>query len=153
MQVKDSKVKAQEKIIDVHWSSVWIGFGIAIIGTLILGALAFQAVENVWLIALGGELSLLVGGAVAALRAQTSPALNGAFIGLLYFTVTVIIIFGGVMTETLPDPLPGLPKGDSTFFFVWPLAQVLASTLGAVIGARATTASRRRKTRPPAKGK
>ncbi|MFQ5825952.1 MAG: YrzE family protein [Dehalococcoidia bacterium] len=134
--VDDHEVRAEEKIVDVHWSSVWIGYGIAVAGTLILGAWALWAYENVWLLALGGEVSLFLGGAIAARRARTTQPLNGAFIGLLYFATTIAFIFSGVMTDKLPDPLPGLPKGDSTFFFVWPLAQVLASTLGAIVGGR-----------------
>ncbi len=129
-------MRAEEKIVDVHWSSVWIGYGIAIVVTLILGAVALRTYDNVWLIALGGEVALFLGGAIAARRTPAAQILNGAFIGLLYFATTVVVIFGGVMTEKLPDPLPGLPLGDSTFFFVWPLAQVLASTLGALVGSR-----------------
>ncbi len=111
-------MKAEEKIVDVHWSSVWIGYGIAIVVTLILGAVALRTYDNVWLVAVGGEVALLLGGAIAGRRARTAQALNGAFVGLLYFATTVVVIFGGVMTEKLHDPLPGLPLGDSTFFFV-----------------------------------
>ncbi|MFQ5876004.1 MAG: hypothetical protein ACE5JL_19695 [Dehalococcoidia bacterium] len=138
-------MRAEEKIVDVHWSSVWIGYGIAVAVTLILGAVAFWAYENVWLIALGGEVALFLGGAIAARRTPAAQALNGAFIGLLYFATTIVFIFSGVMTEKLPDPLPGLPLGDSTFFFVWPLAQVLASTLGALVGSRSSTGPIERK--------
>ncbi len=141
-------MRAEDKIVDVHWGSVWIGYGIAVAGTLVLGAVAFWATYLVSHIALGRAVALYLGGAIAARRLRAAQALNGAFIGLLYFAATVAVIFSGVMTERLPDPLPGLPLGDSTFFFVWPLAQVLASTLGAILGGRFLAGAGMRRRRP-----
>jgi len=60
--------------------------------------------------------------------------LNGAFIAVFYFSIAAAAIFGGEFLGVLPDPLPGLPRGDSTFFFVWPLEQLAAGTVGAAAG-------------------
>ncbi len=123
---------------DVNWGAVWRGYALSLAGTLALGLPLFLVERNVWLIALAGSLSLFAGGFLAARRAKTSAPLNGAFVGVIYFATTTAVILLGTITERLPDPLPGLPRGDSTFFMAWPLVQLAASTLGALIGGRGT---------------
>ena len=67
-------------------------------------------------------------------RARTAEPLNGAFIAVFYFGTAALVIFSAEFLGVLPDPLPALPRGDSTFFFVWPLEQLAAGTLGAMLG-------------------
>jgi len=120
---------------DIAWAAVWTGFTIALVGTLAAGtwALGFSA-KGAWWAANAGTLCLFCGGLTAGYRARTAEPLNGAFTAVFYFGTTVLVIFGGEFLGVLPDPLPGLPRGDSTFFFVWPLAQLAAGTLGAMAG-------------------
>ncbi len=124
---------------DIDWGSIWRGYAISLAGTLALGLPLFLLERSVWWVAAAGVLSLFGGGFAAARRARTPEPLTGAFVGVVYFATFAAIIFFGALTESLPDPLPGLPRGDSTFFMAWPLAQVLASTLGAVVGGRSAT--------------
>ncbi len=121
---------------DINWGAIWRGYALSVAGTLVLGLSLFLLERNVWLIAAAGTLSLFAGGFAAARRAKASELLNSAFVGLIYFTTIVAVIFLGAILDTLPDPLPGLPKGDSTFFMAWPLAQLLASTLGGLVSGR-----------------
>lgn len=120
---------------DIAWGPVWVGFGVALLGTLMVGGLGIWALnEGMWWVAAWGMLFLFVGGFAAGASAKTAEPLNGAFIGVLYFAVTAAVIFAGEFLGILPDPLPGLPHGDSTFYFVWPLGQAVAATSGASLG-------------------
>ena len=56
--------------------------------------------------------------------------------GILYNLTVVVALFAGWFFELLPEPLPGLSQGDSTFFFTWPLMQFAVSVIGAIVGSR-----------------
>lgn len=120
---------------DVAWAAVWTGFVIGLLGTLAAGtwALAFAG-KGTWWAANAGALCLFFGAVVTGYRARTAEPLNGAFIAVFYFGTVALAIFGAEFLKVMPDPLPGLPRGDSTFYFVWPLEQLAASTLGAMAG-------------------
>ncbi len=137
MAQNDRRAKA-ESPRDIAWGAVWLGYGIALAGTLIAGAWGlFYANEGLWWVAERGMVFLFIGGLVAGVAARTGEPLHGAFIAAFYFGTATIVIFVGEFLGVLPDPLPGLPRGDSTFFFVWPLGQLVAATLGVVIGGNA----------------
>ena len=120
---------------DIAWAAVWTGFAIAVLGTLAAGTWAFVfAGKGTWWVANIGTLCLFCGAVVTGFRARSAEPLNGAFIAVFYFGAAALVIFGAEFLKVMPDPLPGLPRGDSTFFFVWPLAQLAASTLGAMLG-------------------
>lgn len=120
---------------DIAWTAVWTGYAIAAMGTLLAGAWGLaSAGKGMWWVANAGVCFLVVGGLAASVLAKTAEPLNGAFIAVLYFATFTLIIFVGEFLALLPDPLPGLPRGDSTFYFVWPLAQLAAATVGAVAG-------------------
>src|SRR3990172_300526 len=120
---------------DIAWAAVWTGFAIALLGTLAAGTWAFAyAGKGTWWAANIGTLCLFCGAVVTGYRARTAEPLNGAFIAVFYFSTAALVIFGGEFLGVLPDPLPGLPRGDSTFFFVWPLEQLVAATLGSMLG-------------------
>lgn len=121
---------------DVYWKAVWTGYGLALAGTLGLGLPLFIWDANVWWIVLAGVSCLYGGGLVAGLLSGGPEPLNGALVGLAYFATVVVVIFAGAASDILPDPLPGLPKGDSTLFMAWPLGQLAASTLGALSSGR-----------------
>lgn len=122
---------------DIAWEAVGSGLGVAFLGTLAAAIWAFGiAAKGTWWAAHAGTLFLLAGGALAGYRAATPEPLNGAYVALLYFGTATLAIFIGEFLGVLPDPLPGLPRGDSTFYFVWPLEQLAAATLGAVLGGR-----------------
>jgi len=120
---------------DIAWAAVWSGFTIALLGTLAAATWAIGfAGRGTWWAANLGTLSLFCGALFAGWRAGTAEPLNGAYVAVLYFSTAAAAIFGGEFLGVLPDPLPGLPRGDSTFYFVWPLAQLAAGTLGATFG-------------------
>jgi len=121
---------------DVIWQVVWVGYGIALAGTLLLGGgLGLLALgRGMWWLANWGMIFLFIGGFTAGFMGRTAEPLNGAFIAVFYFATVTAVIFVGEFLGVLPDPMPGLPRGDSTFFFVWPLGQLAAATLGAVLG-------------------
>ena len=120
---------------DIAWAAVWAGFAIALAGTLAAAGWAFAfAGKGTWWAAHLGILSLFCGALFAGWRAGTAEPLNGAFVAVFYFSTVALVIFGGEFLEVLPDPLPGLPRGDSTFYFVWPLEQLAAGTVGAAAG-------------------
>ena len=120
---------------DIAWRLVLAGYALALFGTLLVGGwgLVFAG-HGMWWLALWGLGFLFMGGALAGHFARTAEPLNGAYIAVLYFWTVTAVIFTGEFLEVLPDPLPGLPRGDSTFFFVWPLAQLAAGTIGAIAG-------------------
>jgi hypothetical protein len=117
---------------DVYWRAVWTGYGVALAGTLVLGLALFIWDANVWWIVLAGVVSLYGGGLLAGLLSGGPEPLNGALVGLAYFATVAVVIFAGAASDVLPDPLPGLPRGDSTLFMAWPLGQLASSTLGAL---------------------
>jgi hypothetical protein len=120
---------------DIAWAAVWTGFAIALLGTLAAGTWAFAfAGKGTWWAANIGTLCLFCGAVVTGYRARTAEPLNGALIAVFYFGTAALAIFSAEILKVMPDPLPGLPRGDSTFFFVWPLAQLAAGTIGAIVG-------------------
>lgn len=123
------------RVRDVAWRAVWAGYGIALLGTLVVGGVGLLALgEGMWWVAGWGMVGLFVGGFVAGTVARSAEPLNGAFIAVFYFATTVVVVFAGEVLAVLPDPLPGLPRGDSTFYFVWPLGQTVTATVGASVG-------------------
>jgi hypothetical protein len=120
---------------DIAWRAVCAGYAIAVLGTLAMGGGGILfATKGMWWVAVWGTLSLFFGALAAGIFARTAEPLNGAFIAVFYFATVALTVFVGEFLAVLPDPLPGLPRGDSTFFFVWPLAQLASGTLGAVVG-------------------
>lgn len=107
-------------------------------GTAALGAVLFLLSESVWWFVLSSTLSLLSAGFYLGWKTrEPKPPLYGALLAILYFGLAVAILFGGELAEKLPDPLPGLDIGDSTFFFVSPLLMLAAGFLGSILGGRA----------------
>ncbi|MFQ5875087.1 MAG: hypothetical protein ACE5JL_15005, partial [Dehalococcoidia bacterium] len=86
-------------------------FAISLAGTAAVGGIPFLLGQNVWLIALGGLVSLLAGGAYLGWRSGEPEPLYGTVLAVLYFGVVAAILFGGELTEALPEPLPGLAIG------------------------------------------
>jgi hypothetical protein len=120
---------------DIAWAAVWTGFAIALVGTLAAAAWTFAfAGKGTWWAANIGTLCLFCGALMTGYRARTAEPLNGAFIAVFHVGAVTLVIFGAEFLKVMPDPLPGLPRGDSTFFFVWPLAQLAAGTIGAIVG-------------------
>ena len=118
------------------WKLVWIALAISILGTALLGGALFAIHQNVWWIALGGAASLMAGGGYLGSRSGEPEPLYGSLLAILYFGSVLIILFGGMLTEWLPDPLPGLGIGDSTFYFVSPLLMLAAAVAASVFGGK-----------------
>jgi len=89
-----------------------------------------------WWLAAASAVALFVAGFRLARRSNHWEGLSATLVTILYYVTATVILIIGMMFEVLPDPLPGLPKGDSTFFFVWPLAQLISTVLGATLGRR-----------------
>ena len=120
---------------DVRGRDIWLAYGASVVVTLALGAALFVSVEqSVWSLALAGVLGLVAGGWLVGRRRGRSDALGGTLVAILYFATVLVVLIGGTLVDVLPDPLPGLPIGDSTFFFVWPLAQLASAVVGALLG-------------------
>lgn len=123
------------------WRMFLAAFAIGVLGTAALGGVPFHLRDNVWWLALGGGLSLFAGGCYLGWRMRAPEPLYGALLAIASFGLLAAVLFGGELSETLPDPLPGLATGDSTFFFVVPLLMLTASVLGTLAGGRAATTS------------
>ena len=121
---------------DFHWRAIWWGFGVSAAITLTVGVPLMIVTDSIWWLAWVAVGGLFVGGVLAARIARTSEPLNGAMIALLFFGVVAISYLVGQAVEILPDPLPGLAPDNSTFFFVWPLTQIVAGPLGSYVGGR-----------------
>ncbi len=125
-------------LFDVRWSDVWSGYVAAVVCTAVLGALVLLVDENVWWVSIVSMVALVAGGFVAGFRARQIEPLNGALLACVFFgTEAAILMLGTAMEGTavgLPDPLPGLAIGDSTFFFVSPLGQLASAVLGSILG-------------------
>lgn len=122
---------------DVRWRDVVAAYALSVLVTVAVGAALFVALEQtVWWVAAAGVLGLTAGGWLVGGRCGRPDALSATLLAIAFFATTVIVIVGGTLADLLPDPLPGLPVGDSTFFFVWPLAQLAAAVVGAALGGR-----------------
>lgn len=126
--------KAKVNTWSVPWQQVLVALGISLAGTVVLGGVLFLWQQNVWWIAVAGALSLFSGGFYISRASGVSEPLFGTLLAILYYAAVVGILFGGTLTEVLPEPLPGLGVGDSTFFFVWPLLQLAAAVSGNAAG-------------------
>ena len=121
-------------IWSVPWRHVLVALGVSLAGTVVLGGLLSLSLENVWWLAVAGLVALFGGGFYISRASGVSEPFFGTLLAILYYAVVVGILFGGTLTEMLPEPLPGLGVGDSTFFFVWPLLQLAAAVAGSAAG-------------------
>lgn len=122
---------------DIHWRAVWLGYVIGLLSTLVAGFPLLLITENSWLMAIAGSVGLFIGGLVTGRRVGRSLAVvNGALMAMLYNLTVSILFYVGSFLQVLPEPLPGLPQGDSTFFFAWPLAQFAIGIFSTILGCR-----------------
>lgn len=134
MTQQSTEQKARVNSWGVPWRQVLVALGISLAGTVVLGSLLFLSLQNVWWIAVAGFASIFSGGFYISRASGVSEPVFGTLLAILYYGVVVGILFGGTLTELLPEPLPGLGVGDSTFFFVWPLLQLAAAVSGNTAG-------------------
>jgi hypothetical protein len=119
---------------DFHWNEIRQGLALSLILSLAIGIPLTITQNNAWWLAWTGVASIFLSAILVARRTGTGEPLNGAMIALLYFSTFAITFLVGQALEFLPDPLPGLPADDSTFSFVWPLAQIVAGVSGSLVG-------------------
>lgn len=114
-----------------------LGYAIGLLSTIVAGLPLLLIMGDSWLMAITGSIGLFVGGLVTGKRVGPPLAvLNGALMAMLYnFTVSILFFIGSFL-QVLPEPLPGLPQGDSTFFFAWPLGQFAIGIFSAILGSR-----------------
>ena len=114
-------------------------------GTAALGgALYFLQAHNVWWVAVASAPSLIAAGFYLGWRVDEPEPLYGSILSALYFGIVAVVLLGGTWLGKVPDPLPGLATGDSTFFFVWPLLILVTGVAGSILGGRVATRSERR---------
>lgn len=124
-------------IRDIVWKVVWWGYSLGLIITLAVGLPLLLVAESSWVLGLAGLGGLFAGGFVVGAKVGIRTAIiNGALMGILYNLTVVVALFAGWFFELLPEPLPGLSQGDSTFFFAWPLIQFAISVVSAIVGSR-----------------
>lgn len=116
------------------WREVGLALALSLMGTAALGGPGLFLLESVWWGALAGLVPLFGAGVYLGWRTGEPEPFNGALLALLYYGVMVAALFFGSAALALPEPLPGLAIGDSTFFFVWPLLQLAAAVAGSVAG-------------------
>ncbi len=119
---------------DVRWTDVGTGLAVTVVGTAVLTPIVLLLDANVWWVSAVAMLSLVAGGIAAGLRAGQIEPLNGALMMAFFFIAEITILLVGEAMEWLPEPLPGLSRGDSTFFFVSPLGQLLSAVAGSLLG-------------------
>ncbi|MFQ5873401.1 MAG: hypothetical protein ACE5JL_06330 [Dehalococcoidia bacterium] len=121
---------------------LWLALVISVAGTALLGGILLALLDNVWWLTLSGLLSLFGGGLYLGRQNREPEPLHGSLLAVIYFGLVVGFLFGMELAHKLPDPLPGLPRGDSTFFFVSPLLILVASVAGSVLGGRPVRAQK-----------
>lgn len=126
---------SSQQLPDVVWKNVWQSLAVALVGTLVLGGTIFFVVKpDMWWLAWISFVVLLGAGFMLARPTGRFEGMSIALVAIFYYTVTSLVLMVGMLFEMLPDPLPGLPRGDSTYFFVWPLLQLAGVFIGALIG-------------------
>ena len=134
---KNTPSPAGWQVPEIRWRTVWLGYLAGLLSTLVIGLPILVIMGKSWLMALAGSLGLFVGGLLVGRQVTSSVAVvNGALMAILYNLTVALFYFVGSFLEVFPEPLPGLPQGDSTFFFAWPLAQFVIGILGAIIASR-----------------
>ncbi len=128
------RANGTERHYDVRRTDVWIGFAVAVAGTAVATPAVLLVDANVWWVSVIAALAIGAGAAVAGIRARQIEPLNGVLVMAIFFVVEAGILMVGEATEWLPEPLPGLPVGDSTFFFVSPLGQLAFAVGGSLLG-------------------
>ncbi|MBI2916637.1 MAG: hypothetical protein HYY01_01475 [Chloroflexi bacterium] len=125
------------KVADIVWKAILLGYLLGLLVTAGVGFPLLVIMESSWLLALAGSGGLFLGGIVTGRKVGPQvAALNATLAVILYNSTVALGLFIGWFLELLPEPLPGLPQGDSTFFFAWPLVLLVAGILGAVLGSR-----------------
>lgn len=118
----------------MRWTDVAAGLAVTVVGTAVLTPIVLLLDANVWWVSAAAMLSLAAGGIVAGLRAGQIEPLNGVLVVAVFFITETAILLVGTAIEKIEDPLPGLTLGDSTFFFVSPLGQLLSAVAGSFLG-------------------
>ncbi len=129
---------AERGLATLFWSAqlriVLTGLVLSAVGTGILSGGVMLVWNNVWVLAVGSMASLFAGGLYVGRRVGEPEPMLGAVLAILYFIIVAGVLFIGTLLEKLPEPLPGLDIGDSTFYFVWPLLMLVGCVLGGIIG-------------------
>ncbi|MBI4286826.1 MAG: hypothetical protein HY671_00155 [Chloroflexi bacterium] len=132
---------------DIRWAAVWSGYSVGLASTIVVGTPLVLIMRSSWLLAIAGSAGLFAGGFVTGRKVGSQLAVvNGALMAILYNLTLSLAYFVGSFLELLPEPLPGLPQGDSTFFFAWPLAQFAIGIAAAISGSRKKQTNTRRVT-------
>jgi hypothetical protein len=119
-----------------------IALAASFVGTAVLGApLYFGLAHSMWWIAVASAVALLAAGFYLGRSTGEPEPLFGSVLAFFYFAAASVILMVGTWIGKVPDPMPGLATGDSTFFFVWPLLMLVAGVVGTIVGGRAVVRS------------
>lgn len=120
---------------DIRWKAVGAGYLVAAVVTIGAGIPLLVIMDSSWMLVVADLVALLGAGFVVGRKSGPQLSIiNGALMGIICYFTTALALLVGWFFQWLPEPLPGLPQGDSSFFFVWPLLQVVVSVVGAILG-------------------
>lgn len=124
---------------DVLWKDIWLGLAITVVGTVVLSAVMFTALgASMWWLVIASDIAIGFAGFRLGRKTGQWEGISASLITAFIFILSTIILIIGWMWELVPDPLPGLPRGDSTFYFVWPLTLLVCCVVGMALGMRAS---------------
>lgn len=118
----------------VPWAALAVALAWSLGSTLIVGGFLLLILDNIWWGAAVAVAALFGGGFYVGDRTGESEPMYGSMLTAATFGVVVAVMFGGTALEVLSDPLPGLDRGDSTFFFVAPLLLLVGGVAGSIAG-------------------
>lgn len=120
---------------DIRWKAVGVGYLVAVVVTIGAGIPLLVSTDSSWMLVVANLVALLGAGFVIGRKSGPQLSIiNGALMGIICYFTTALALLVGWFFQWLPEPLPGLPQGDSTFFFAWPLLQFVVGVVGAILG-------------------
>ena len=144
----------QEQQAAAAGTTPWRELGIALLLSLavsaVIGGGLLMALDNIWWGEAAAVASVFAGAFYVARSSGEPEPMHGTMLVAAYFGVAVAVIFAGSAPTPLPgpipdlqipDPLPGLELGNSTFFFVSPLLLLAGGVAGSVAGGQRAAGS------------
>ena len=116
------------------WEALAVALAWSLGSTVIVGGFLLLLLDNIWWGAAVAVAALFGGGFYVGDRTGEPEPMYGSMLTGAYFGAVVAVIFAGTALEVLSDPLPGLDRGDSTFFFVAPLLLLVGGVAGSIAG-------------------
>lgn len=135
-QRRQTAIGRRQRRRDISAGAILAGFMTAVVLTLVIGMPLYLLTDNAWTMAGASLAGLLLGGALAGLRARSTEPLNGALVGALGYAAALAGV--GVLEYGTGDetPLAGASSSEAWFYIAWGLLMVAAAMIGGAIGGR-----------------